>query len=136
MSSDDDRLTDAIDKIDREIEALRAATKERIAALKEQRKPLVTKRRVRDRAADAHCLALYASTALMLMKAGDVGAHELTKRVLQHLRQTDRHRRSLRNWPRLEEAFAGYRSASDARKVDASAAQSEPTADQDRNAHA
>ena len=132
----DDALQDRIAKIDQEIEDLKAATDKKISALSERRKPLLEKRRTRDRATDAHCLALYASTALMFMKTGDKDAHAFTKRVLQHLRKTDRHRKKLRNWPRLEEAFTGYQSAGEAQQGGASGSLADPTGSQDLDADA
>lgn len=109
-----DRLHERIEKIDQEIANLKSSIAKRIAELEEKRKPLVDKRRSRDRAADAHCLSLYASTALALVQAGDVDAHELSKRILRRLRETPRHKEALRHWPRLERAFAGFRSARNA----------------------
>ena len=111
MGTTDERLRDRIAKIEQEIAALNAATARKLAELQKKRKPLVKRKRSRDRANDTHCLALYASTALALVGAGDAEAHEFTKKVLRELRKTQRHRESLRLWPRLEKAFSGYQTA-------------------------
>ena len=109
-----ENLGEQIAKIDQEIAATRAATAKRLAELKAKRKPLAQKKRSHDRAADAHCLVLLASSVLASMEAGDVGAHVVTKRALRKLRETQRHTTSLRDWPRLERAFSGFHAVREA----------------------
>lgn len=111
MGATDERLLDRIAKIDQEIADLNAATARKLAELQEKRKPLTQRKKSRDQTNDAHNLALYASTALALVRTGDIEAHEFTKRVLRELRKTPRHRESIRLWPRLENAFSSYQTS-------------------------